>query len=245
MFSEKMKTYLMSYIKHIVAIAGLFCALALITAKAQSPVSNPSSNVVAKLGRHYFPLTKPQAVESKDKIEIIEFFAYFCGHCYKLDAPLSAWARKNSQYVNFKRIHSNVGNFSTHQRLFYSLDTLGRLDDLHMKVFQAYHLERKRMRSDEEVMDFVKNVGIDPVQFAQVYQSFTVNLKLQRNWQILTAYNAIHEVPLLAIDGRFMTSVAIVGNATNPNVSEEMQIEETLKVLDFLVDKLRKEKNLK
>jgi thiol:disulfide interchange protein DsbA len=228
--------------KIVMAAISLICAFSLTAAHAQNAKSTASTSSTPQLGKHYLQLTKPQDVDSKDKIEIIEFFAYFCGHCYKLDTPLSAWAKKNSQYVNLKRIHSSLGEFVTHQRLFYSLDAIARVDDLHPKVFQAYHQERKRLRSDAEVMDFVKSVGLDPAKFAQVYQSFAVNLKLQRSGQIQVAYNATNEVPLLAIDGRFMTSVAIVGNATNPQASEETQIEEMLKVLDFLVDKIRKER---
>lgn len=225
--------------KIVTTLASLVCAFSLNVAHGQSAAP---TTAIPKLGSHYLQLSKAQNVDSKDKIEIIEFFAYFCGHCYKLDAPLSAWAQKNSQYVQLKRIHSSLGDFAAHQRLFYSLDALGRVDDLHPKVFQAYHQERKRLRSDAEVMDFVKSLGLDPAKFAQVYQSFAVNLKLQRSAQTQVAYNATNEVPLLAIDGRFMTSVAIVGNATNPSASEETQIEEMLKVLDFLVDKIRKER---
>ena len=41
-------------------------------------------------GQDFTLLSPPQATEGGGKVEVIEFFSYACGHCYKLEPFLEA-----------------------------------------------------------------------------------------------------------------------------------------------------------
>lgn len=60
------------------------------TAAFASP-ANPQKNV------DYQVLKVPQPTNTGKKIEVIEFFGYFCPHCYAFDTTLTNWARKQKK----------------------------------------------------------------------------------------------------------------------------------------------------
>ena len=67
----------------------LTLGLSFIAATAGATVSAPQN------GAEYKTLPRPQPVEAGKKIEVIEFFGYFCPHCNALD-PLLADAKSAS-----------------------------------------------------------------------------------------------------------------------------------------------------
>lgn len=73
------------------------------TAAFASP-ANPQKNV------DYQVLKVPQPTNTGNKIEVIEFFGYFCPHCYAFDTTLTNWARKQKKNIVFKRVASNSVN---------------------------------------------------------------------------------------------------------------------------------------
>src|SRR5580658_4611539 len=57
-------------------------------------------------GVNYFTLDHPQATISGKKVEVIEFFAYYCPHCDALDLPLADWVKTQGDSIVFKRVHT-------------------------------------------------------------------------------------------------------------------------------------------
>jgi thiol:disulfide interchange protein DsbA len=54
-------------------------------------------------GRQYVRVGSPQPVPA-GKVEVVEFFGYWCPHCYSFEPFLEAWARKLPPDVAFRRI---------------------------------------------------------------------------------------------------------------------------------------------
>jgi thiol:disulfide interchange protein DsbA len=204
-------------------------------------VSAHAANGTPEVGKEYRVLDRPQPTESGKKIEVIEFFGYFCPHCRAFDPSLTEWVKKQGNNINFKRVHVNFHNLATQQKLYYTLEAMGKIEELHTKVFDAYHVERNRLTTDTEVMAFAAKQGLDVKKFSDVYNSFSIQSKLSRSAQMQEAYR-VDGVPNVAIDGRFMTSPSDVGNAQAARTSEQVQFFETLKVMDWLVAKAQKEK---
>ena len=207
----------------------------LIAGGAIGAVGNP------ELGKEYTVLENAQPVESGKKIEVIEFFAYYCPHCYALEPLMAAWVKKQGDNIVFKRIHISDPRVAPQQKLFYALDALGKVDQYHLKAFQAIHVERNRLQTDAEVLEFAVKAGIDKQKFLEAYNSFSSQSKMNRATQLMSAYK-INGWPTIAIDGRIITSPSMVG-ASIPGVTEDGQNRAVIPVMDWLLAKAQREKS--
>jgi thiol:disulfide interchange protein DsbA len=188
-----------------------------------------------KNGVDYKTLPTAQATEAGKKIEVTEFFAYSCPHCNAFQPPLSAWAKAQGANVVFKRIH--VGNGAStlpQQRLFFTLEALGLQEQLDAKVFHAMHVERLRLNSDELVFDFIAKQGVDRKKFIDAYNSFGVAARVRRANAMMEAYQ-VDSWPLIAIDGRFLTSPSLANSGGKPASNEAELHAKVLAVMDHLV----------
>ncbi len=122
-------------------------------------------------GVEYRVLSRPQGTDSGKKIEVIEFFGYFCPHCNALEPQIEAWVKKQGDNIVFKRIHVNFHELVTQQKLFFTLEAMGKIDEYQPKVFAAYHVDHNSLRTDEDVMRFVAKSGLDKQKFSEIYNS--------------------------------------------------------------------------
>jgi BirA family biotin operon repressor/biotin-[acetyl-CoA-carboxylase] ligase len=76
------------------------------------------------------------------------------------------------------------------QRLFYTLDAMGLLEQYHAKVFAAMHQQRLRLASDEQVFDWIAKAGIDRARFVETYRSFGIQARLRRASAMMDAYGS-------------------------------------------------------
>jgi thiol:disulfide interchange protein DsbA len=180
-------------------------------------------------GRDYVRLDKPLPV-APGKIEVVEFFGYWCPHCNHFEPELDAWARKlNPAQVNFRRIAVAFRpNQETLQRLFFALESLGLVDTLHRRVFTAYHVGHQTLDSDDAVLAWARSNGVDGPRIVDAMKSFAVATKLRQARQLAEAY-AIDGVPTLGIHGRYRTAPSIAGSG-----------ERALAAADGLIAQLRK-----
>ena len=182
-------------------------------------------------GIDYREVTPPQATESGSKIEVLEFFWYGCPHCYAFEPALQAWTKKLPQDVSFRRVHAQFAPpWVQHAKLFYAIDALGEVERLHRKVFDTIHGERRDLLKDAEMIEFAGANGIDKGKFADTLKSFGVAGKLQRARQVVANYK-VDGVPMLALNGKFLTSPSIAAGQ-----------EKCLAVMDYLLEQERKAK---
>ena len=203
--------------------------------------SASASNADPKSGLDYMVVANPQTTDSGKKVEVIEFFGYFCPHCNVFDPPLTEWVKKQGDAIVFKRVPVAFSDTAVaQQKLFYALEAMGKLEEMHKKIFNAIHVERQQLNREELIVDFVVKQGIDKQKFLDVYNSFTVQAKVRRAGQIAANFK-IEGVPTIAIDGRFLTSPSIAAAGMPPNQTEPALLGGALKVMDFLVAKAAKE----
>jgi thiol:disulfide interchange protein DsbA len=190
-------------------------------------------------GQDYTLLSPPQPTVSGKKVEVIEFFAYYCPHCDALDRPLTEWAKAHADEIVFKRVHvSPNGEPIPQQRLYYTLDAMGKAEEYQSKVFNAIHVQRLHLNTDEDVIDFIVKSGIDRNKFTQLYNSVTVQTKVQRSLQMMSSYQ-ISSWPTIVIDGKYVTTPAQAGSRM-PTNDETAANQLMLQVMDDLVDQLAK-----
>jgi protein dithiol oxidoreductase (disulfide-forming) len=181
--------------------------------RAQTPSGAPSASPGAFSlveGKDFVRLQTPVAttLPAQKKIEVIEFFSYSCPHCFAFESVLAPWVKQLPADVHFRALPYAFFGSPAHQRMFYALEEMGQREALHSKLFNAIHVQKKTLNSDEEVTAFVLSQGVDADKYAQSLKSFGVNTKLARGKQMANDYK-IDSVPTLAIHGRFYTSPAL------------------------------------
>lgn len=183
-------------------------------------------------GREYRTLQVTQPTE-KNRVEVIEFFWYACPHCFAMQPALDPWIKQLPKDVLFKRVPVAFDDSSIpHSRMFYTLEGLGKLQTLHMKAFNAIHLEKNRMATAQAQADYFAREGIDRQTYLNMYNSFSVQAKVNTAQQIWKSYR-VDGTPDLAIAGRYLTSPLRAGS-----------IGASLQAADWLVAKSRKEQGL-
>jgi thiol:disulfide interchange protein DsbA len=214
-------------------VLGLCVTTALATASPDAPLN----------GVDYLTLEKPLPANAGKKVEVIEFFGYFCSHCHAFDATLIKWMEKHDRDVAFKRVHINFNdNMALQQRLFYTLSAMGRMtNSLHHKIFDAIQVKRTRLRNETQIADYVQKNGIDRNKFLEMYRSATVQSLCDDAVRMQSAYQ-VEGVPTIVIDGRYVTSLAIVSEGNNFSGTEDEAQVMTIQVMDNLVARILKER---
>ena len=182
-------------------------------------------------GFDYRILPVPQPVETKGKVEVIEFFWYGCPHCYDFEPELSAWVKRQPKDVVFRRIPVAFrDDLLPHSQLFYALEAMGKGDALNEKVMDAMHKDNKRLLAEPEIADWVASQGVDRNSFLATYRSFAVVSKARAAKQLAEAYR-IDGVPTIVMQGKYVTSPSIAGTKAK-----------AIAVMDYLEEKIRKDK---
>ena len=182
-------------------------------------------------GFDYRILPTPQPVESKGKVEVIEFFWYGCPHCYDFEPELNAWLKRQPKDVIFRKVPVAFrDDFMPHSQLFYALEAMGKGDALNDKVMYAMHKENKRLMTENEIADWAASQGIDRNAFLATYRSFAVVSKARAARQMADGYR-IDGVPTIVMQGRYVTSPSIAGTKAK-----------AISVMEHLEQKIRKDK---
>jgi len=105
--------------------------------------------------------------------------------------------------------------------------------DVHKAYFDALHIGRQRLDKDDLIIDFVEKQGVDRKKFLDVFNSFSVQSKVNRVRQMQDAYR-IEGVPTIVIDGQYVTSPSIVGANMRGQPEAAMNMA-TLQVMDALI----------
>ncbi len=181
-------------------------------------------------GIDYRVLREAVPTSSPGKIEVLEFFWYACPHCYHLEPHLARWKPALGPDVAFKRIHVAFRG-DTHQKIFYTLEALGRAEALTAKVFEEIHQRNNPLTGLPEVLDWAKRQGLDLPKFEAAWNSFGVQTQQKRANALVAGYR-VEGVPTFGINGRYVTSPAMVGGSHT----------RALQIVDFLVAQERKTK---
>jgi thiol:disulfide interchange protein DsbA len=215
------------------ALAAL--CLGLIVANAGASTANPVN------GEDYKTLDRAQSVSPTGKIEVTEFFAYWCPHCNAFDPELSEWVKAHGDRIVFNRVPVAFHDGDDQQqKMYYALEALGKNEALHKIIFHAIHVDHKHLSDENTIADFVASQGVDRAKFISAFESFGVQAKVQRAVQMMSGYK-IDSVPTLAVDGRFETSPSIAGTKLGAT-SEQALGSAALQVMDWLVTKSASER---
>jgi thiol:disulfide interchange protein DsbA len=207
--------------------AGLAGALAL--AGAVVPLRARAQAFAPREGVDFHTLDKPIGVPANGKIEVIEFFWYACPHCFAFEPKLAPWVAQLPADVHFRRAPVGFDALKEiHQRIFYTWEALGVVEQMHVKTYTRFHVQKKPVNSLGDMLVFAQENGLDAARVQAAWNSFSVQSRCREARQLEDDYG-IERMPEMAIAGRF---VAVAQPAAGP--------ESVLVTTDALVARVRR-----
>jgi thiol:disulfide interchange protein DsbA len=175
-------------------------------------------------GVHYKTTAQRVATSDEKVVEVIELFSYSCPHCFNLDPQVHEWEKALPENVTFSRVPAIFrDSWLQLARVFYTAEATGDLEKLHSVIFNAIHVEKRRLETEEQLLDFVTEQGIDRDMFAKTMNSFSIKGKVKKAL-LLSQTSGITGVPSMIVNGKYIVDAPMAGG-----------MPEMLKVVDFLV----------
>lgn len=168
------------------------------------PLSAQAQRVAPKEGTDYTRLARPAPVVSPpSQVEVVEFFAYTCIHCFNFEPVFEEWIQKKPSFVTVRRMPVAFSQaFVPMQRLYFALESMDLVGKLHTKAFSAIHVERQRLTTADAIIDWVAKQGVDRAKFTEIFDISATGKKAQRAVDLQDAYG-IEGTPALGIAGRY------------------------------------------
>lgn len=175
-------------------------------------------------------VNKPQTLQldaqKGQKVEIRQFFAYWCPHCHHLEPSLLAWAKKLPPSI---RLVKNPVAFNAQQRplvnLFYVLDTFEQKEQLHQAVFNSIHGDRSLTQNvyskDKDLQEWaVKTLKLDATKVKDLWGSFSIQNFVKSSQDYVVNYE-LDGIPAFVVQGKHLTGPSRVSKGMrNANKDE-------------------------
>lgn len=164
-------------------------------------------------GVHYKPLVPAQPTGvSPGQVEAVEVFWYGCPHCFALDPSVESWRKSGkAPYVQFVRVPAMWNDMlKTHARLFYTVEALGKLEELHPLIFREINVNRNLLDSTDKIVAFLGQHGVSADEYKKAANSFAVEAKLRRAEELNRRYR-VQGVPMVVLNGKYTADVGSAG----------------------------------
>lgn len=179
-----------------------------------SPVASAQAQASRfQQGVHYKPLVPAQPTSvSPGQVEAVEIFWYGCPHCFALDPSVESWRKSGkAPYVQFVRVPAMWNDMlKTHARLFYTVEALGKLEELHPVIFREINVNRNLLDSTDKIVAFLGQHGVTADEYKKAANSFAVEAKLRRAEELNRRYR-VQGVPMVVLNGKYTADVGSAG----------------------------------
>ncbi len=201
---------------HNPLLAAVASTVAAATSAAAAATTTPWQS-----GVNYTQLVPAQPTAAPvGQVEVLEFFWYACPHCFSLQPLLETWEKSKPAYISFSPVPVlwNEGHRSL-ARLYYTLETLGKLKQYHGEVFKEIQVNGNPLigsdpdnvaQAERIQVAFAKKLGISEADFEKAYHSFAVETAMQRADELVQRYR-VSGVPTFVVNGKYITDVAMAG----------------------------------
>lgn len=178
---------------------------------AQSDDSANGANQFVE-GQDYGVLSRPVNTVDPDKIEVNEIFWYGCIHCFRLEPEVDGWLPTLAEDVEFIRtpaIWAEV--MELHAAMYYANEVLGLTEELHKPIFNEMNIERNQLGSEEAILGFMSDHGVDTERYRRALNSFGVSSQVQQARAKMGAYG-VRGTPEMVINGKYKLTTQMAGS---------------------------------
>ena len=179
-------------------------------------------------GEHYDIVSPVLRSSNPEKIEVMEFFWFGCGHCYTFEPLLAAWKKTLADDVVFKGSPAIWNStMEIHAKVFYTAEVLGISERINPVVFRAINQDRKPLTAESDIATLFESIGVLRSDFFDAFNSFGVGSQV-RQASSRARSAKITGTPEIVINGKYRITTRKAGNQTN-----------MLKIADYLIEKER------
>ncbi len=164
----------------------------------------------------YFHIQPAQPTETDPgTVEVVDVFWFGCPHCFTFLPHMEALEREAPDYIRFRRLPAVFReSWIPHARAYYTAHLLGIEDRIYRAIFEAIHVQGKSLSTRETLIDFFEEQGVNPVEFAQVYDSFAVESLVRKSVAMQRNYG-VQATPTVIINGKYRTTASTAGSHEN------------------------------
>ena len=179
-------------------------------------------------GEHYDIVSPVLRTSNPEKIEVMEFFWFGCGHCYTFEPLLAAWKKTLADDVVFKGSPAIWNStMEIHAKVFYTAEVLGISERINPVVFRAINQDRRPLTAESDIATLFESSGVLRSDFFDAFNSFGVGSQV-RQASSRARSAKITGTPEIVINGKYRITTRKAGNQTN-----------MLKIADYLIEKER------
>ena len=176
-----------------------------------------------------YSVLSPAQPTSNKQIEVLEFFFYGCSHCFDLHAHLGPWAKKLPKDVKLTYVPTVFrDSWEASARAYYALESMGQAEEMGDVLYWAWNVEKKNLYDETAVKDVLVSHGVDSGKFYGAYNAFSMQSKIARAKLMIRTYG-VSGTPTLVVAGKYVIS--------------GLQPQATIKVLDEVIEMVRKERS--
>lgn len=179
-------------------------------------------------------VTEESSENTEDTIEVIEFFAYGCIHCYRFEPYIKNWLKKKGDDVTFKREHLVYdASWVPLARAYYVAEELKVLPKVHDRMFQYIHDRNISLSRDELLKRFFKSAAdVDEATFEEKYWSTETKEKIKSAVRKASEWR-VKSTPTLIVGGKYLVNT----RTTNGNPKK------IFRIVDYLVEQIRQDES--
>jgi protein dithiol oxidoreductase (disulfide-forming) len=162
-------------------------------------------------GQHYFRLKAPVAVQTGNKIEVMEVFSYACPHCGHFEPTIEKWRASkpaNAQFVALPAMFNET--WVAYARAYYASVDLKISHKTHGALFKALYEQNKQFTSLEDMAKWYAQYGVTEKQFTDAFTAKGMDARLKAANDATQKYE-VTGTPTIIVDGKYRFDVTSAG----------------------------------
>ncbi len=151
----------------------------------------------------------------QDVIEVVDVFGYRCPHCFSFLPVLERFENDLPNDVQVR--HMPVifrDSWEAPARAFYTAKLLGVLEKVHRPIFEALHVDRRSMDSDDAWKKLFSEHGVSNTDFEKTFDSFAVRSMLRKS-QVMQRRYGVTATPSVIVNGKYRVPAGLAGSFEN------------------------------
>ena len=192
------------------------CAPLAVAALAGATPLLARAQAIDPAGR-FTPIQPPQPTEVPEgQVEVVEVFWYGCPHCFTFLPVMESWLEHKPDHISVRRMPAIFrDSWENHARAFYTAKRLGVVEAIHVPLFNAIHLDGKRMDTEDSLADlFEERADVSRDDFDKAWSSFSVESLMQKS-RVMQRKYGVRGTPSVVVAGKYLVSGSVAGSYEN------------------------------
>lgn len=148
-----------------------------------------------------------------EKKEVLEFFSFWCPHCFSFEPIVKNMQSKLADDVEFKKVHVNFMGFASKEvqdeatKAMMVAKALKKSEQLNQAIFRYIHVSKSAVTGMQDLKNIFVVNGVEPADFDKMASSFAVNSMLKMNNKSIDDYRKhVRSVPNFIVNGKYQAT---------------------------------------